>query len=254
MSWIISQALMKAYENSHCSQGQEAASLEGICSDGEQSALSSTNPTQRLYLQQDKMTAFSRLFRFGMTCEPLTVNLGEGVLTWFLAASPVRTYHQQAEAQGSQESVQGCGWKWQESSVKYDPDMSLWKTRQCSLLADSEWFSETWPRWGTMRDGECWELPMSERPTFEKESGFVLPTIVANEGKGSARNRYIGSPEYRGSKMSEGLRTCAEDPIYLNPCFAEIVMGFPEGWTELKPLETLSFQQWQQQHGVNCNG
>jgi len=28
-------------------------------------------------------------------------------------------------------------------------------------------------------------------------------------------------------------------------------MGFPIGWTDLQPLETQSFQQWQQQHGDN---
>tara|TARA_R100000808_G_scaffold1576_1_gene7038 strand:- start:2199 stop:3098 length:900 start_codon:yes stop_codon:yes gene_type:complete len=37
----------------------------------------------------------------------------------------------------------------------------------------------------------------------------------------------------------------------LNPRFVEWLMGFPIGWTDLQPLETLSFQRWQQQHGDN---
>ena len=37
----------------------------------------------------------------------------------------------------------------------------------------------------------------------------------------------------------------------LNPRFVEWLMGFPIGWTDLQPLETQSFQQWQQQHGDN---
>ena len=35
----------------------------------------------------------------------------------------------------------------------------------------------------------------------------------------------------------------------LNPTWVEWLMGWPLGWTDLKPLETDKFQQWQQQHG-----
>ena len=35
----------------------------------------------------------------------------------------------------------------------------------------------------------------------------------------------------------------------LNPMWVEWLMGWPLGWTDLKPLETDRFQQWQQQHG-----
>ena len=34
----------------------------------------------------------------------------------------------------------------------------------------------------------------------------------------------------------------------LNPDWVEWLMGWPIGWTDLKPLETDRFQQWQQQH------
>ena len=60
----------------------------------------------------------------------------------------------------------------------------------------------------------------------------LLPTISANEFKGASRNRYIGSKHFRGAKMSEGLRISSTDPTYLNPSFAEVVMGYPIGWTE----------------------
>jgi hypothetical protein len=66
----------------------------------------------------------------------------------------------------------------------------------------------------------------------------LLPTMTASEHKGSGRNRYVGSKHFRGAKMSEGLRTTSTDPIYLNPCFAEKIMGFPQGWTDLNPSET----------------
>jgi hypothetical protein len=79
---------------------------------------------------------------------------------------------------------------------------------------------------------------------------LMIPTLGANEGKGSSKKRFIGSPDYRGAKMSEALRTCENDPIYLNPLFAESVMMWPLGWTDLKPLEMDKFQEWQQQHGT----
>jgi DNA (cytosine-5)-methyltransferase 1 len=35
----------------------------------------------------------------------------------------------------------------------------------------------------------------------------------------------------------------------LNPTWVEWLMGWPIGWTDLKPLETDKFQQWQHSHG-----
>jgi len=67
---------------------------------------------------------------------------------------------------------------------------------------------------------------------------IFLPTLGKNEPKGASRNRYRGSEHFRGAKMSEGLRTCEDDPIYLHPSFAEAAMGFPIGWTELDAAET----------------
>ncbi len=63
-----------------------------------------------------------------------------------------------------------------------------------------------------------------------------LPTLGANEGKGSSRDRYKGSPNFRGAKMSEGLRTTLDCPIYLNPSFGELVMGLPKDYTALETV------------------
>ena len=37
----------------------------------------------------------------------------------------------------------------------------------------------------------------------------------------------------------------------LNPNWVEWLMGWPIGWTDLKPLETDRFQSWLQQHGIS---
>ena len=78
MSWLFSQALVEEYS-------------EGISLDGAQSAQSSGKPTQQAYCAPDKMTAFSRLSRFGMTYKPLTATHGEALLTLYLAAFHAKT-------------------------------------------------------------------------------------------------------------------------------------------------------------------
>jgi len=35
----------------------------------------------------------------------------------------------------------------------------------------------------------------------------------------------------------------------LNPMWVEWLMGWPLGWTDLKPLATDKYQQWLEQHG-----
>jgi DNA (cytosine-5)-methyltransferase 1 len=96
MSWLISKALM----NSLCSQELEAASLGENFSDGEQSALSNGSNTPQAYCAPDKMTGFSRLSRFGMTYKPLMENLGEELLTLYLAAFHAKTSPQRGGGAG----------------------------------------------------------------------------------------------------------------------------------------------------------
>ena len=128
-----------------------------ISLDGEQSVQSSGSSTPQAYCAPDKMTGFSRLSRFGMTYKPLTESRGEELLTLYLAAFHAPTFPQQEKVQESMEKPLECGEKWRGSFVKYNPDSCSWKTHQCLLLGDLDEFSETWPQWGLMRNGECWE-------------------------------------------------------------------------------------------------
>ena len=169
MSWLYSRALVEEF--------LEASSL-----DGEQSVQLSGNHIPQAYCAPDKMTDFSRLSRFGMTYKPLTENLGEALLTWYLEGFPARTSQPQEKAQELTESDQECGEKWRASFTKYDPNSCSWKTHQCSLLGDLDEFLETWPQWGLIRDGECWEQTPLVHPTKESAFGFTVPTPVASDG------------------------------------------------------------------------
>ena len=254
MSWLYSQALVEEY-------------WEGNFSDGEPSAPLSGRSTQLAYCAPDKMTVFSRLSQYGMTYKPLMENRGEELLTLYLAGFPVKTYQPQEKAQELAENDQECGEKWRASFAKYDPDMRLWKTHQCSLLGDLEPFSETFPQWGLMRDGECWEQLMLEQTIRGTESGLspeMFPTPDANCGKRgtqpewtpkrksghsaqyslnqAVRDRQVWpTPRafmHKDSTVDRGKFNWGEKVGgKLNPTWVEWLMGWPLGWTDLKPLE-----------------
>jgi hypothetical protein len=171
MSWLYSQALVEEYS-------------EVTSSDGAQSAPLSGNHMQLAYLPPDRMTAFSRLSRFGMTFKPLTADRGEELLTLYLEDFLVRTFPQPDEALASKEPDRECGDTWRELLARYDPATFSWKTPQCSLLEDSIEFSGTWPRWGSMRDGVSYQQQTLVPHIKETESGSSLnispPPNLAN--------------------------------------------------------------------------
>ena len=274
MSWLFSQALV-------------AASLGENFSDGEQSVQSSGNRTQQAFCAPDKMTDFSRLSRFGMTFSPLTEDCGEELLTLYLAAFPVRTSAQQEKAQVLMGKPLDSGEKWQGSFVRYSQDSHSWKTHQCSLLGDLDEFSETWPSWGLMRDGECWEQqtlaqtisvtgfglllnPIENTPPPPPPHIYIWTTPTAHMSKETNApsehrrntptltaqvNQRWPTPDasahkYRlngDSQQSNSLMALAGGK--LNPDWTEWLMGWPPGWTDLKPLVTDKSHCVQQQHG-----
>lgn len=303
MSWLYSRVLVEEY-------------LPDTCLGGEPSVQSSGNPILQAYCAPDKMTVFSKLSRFGMTYKPLTENLGEELLTSYREAFLAKTSQPREKGLELMVSDQVCGDKWHGSFVKYSPDTSSWKTHQCSLLGDLEEFLETWPKWGLMRDGECWEQTQLEHPIKESVYGFTVPTPVASDGttgsligkNDSFYETRTGMPRkvnQNGKDGSVGLgrlvqmwptpdanfgqrgtqpnwtpkrksgqpaqytinqavrdrmfptptahnaKECASPSEYnrntpslathaggkLNPMWVEWLMGWPLGWTDLKPLE-----------------
>ena len=167
MSWHFSQALVEAYS-------------EASSSDGAPSVPSSGNPTPQAFLSPDRMTAFSRLSRFGMTFKPLMDSRGEALLKWFLEGFPARTFHQQERVLESTEKPLPCGSTWLESAVRYCLDSSSWRTHRClwdEVLPES---SVTLPQWGMMQDGVLWERTMPAHLTRETESGCWVGTPTAS--------------------------------------------------------------------------
>lgn len=309
MSWLFSQALAEEYS-------------EAICSDGEQFAQLNVMPTQHKFWRNDKTMEFSRLSQFGLTSRLLTENHGQELLTSYLAGFRAKTYQQQEKAQVLKENDQECGNTWPGLLAKYDRATHTWKTAQCSLLEDSDEFSETWPRWGMMRNGVSylrqipalriygnesglWATPTTmdklppkspealhreatiARPgrskpansrdqvsnmknwptpqtrgftndgdlmalaksceTFEEMNGMAYraslkkkkqhwPTPVSTMSKGSSQASLIRKSGKSRQNDRLDHAVMASNNGQLNPTWVEWLMGWPLGWTDLKPL------------------
>jgi hypothetical protein len=262
MSWLFSQALVEEY-------------LVDISLDGEQSAPLSGNPTQQAYCAPDKMTDFSRLSRFGMTYKPLTVSHGEDLLTLYLEDSRAKTSQQQVKVQGLKDNDQECGHTWQESLEKWTQLSLLSKTPQCSEQEDLALSSMTLTRWGSMQDGVVSPLPQLELTTKETESGlWASPNARdwkdSGASQGNRKSPNLGTQVHWPTPRTKGMcggsgswdllnkNTTVEEARLmgagnggkLNPTWVEWIMGWPLGWTDLKPLVTDKSHCVQQQPGI----
>jgi hypothetical protein len=198
MSWLFSQALVEAFSGANSWDGEPCARLNVM-------------PTAHPFWRNGKPMEPSRLSRFGLTLRLLTADRGEELLTWFRAAFHAKTSASQDQETDSTESAAASGVKWRGSFARYDRASSTWKTLQCSFLEDSIEYSETWPRSGAMRNGECYLRPMLAPRTYEKDSGF-LPTPVAVD-TGSLFNRSASA----GAALRPTLRAMAKYDLWPTP-------------------------------------
>jgi hypothetical protein len=240
MSWLFSQALVEAFSAATCSAGELSAQLNVM-------------PTPHPFWLRDRTMAAWLPSQFGLTCAPSTEGRGAELLTWYLAGSRARTYLSPAAGTGWTASVRGFGWRWPASFARWSPASSSWKTRQCSLVEDSTVFSQTWPAWGSMRDGECLERTTPPLATSEKGCGF-WPTPTKRDSRTLAGSQPPKRAPTSGLPLAWTIALTLTPEQRsggrLNPTWVEWLMGWPRGWTDLQPLETAKFHEWQQQHGI----
>ena len=255
MSWLFSRVLVEEY-------------LGDISSDGEQSVQLSGNPTQLAYCAPDKMTGFSRLSRFGMTYKPLTENLGEELLMSYLGAFHAKTSALQEGEPGLTENPRQCGITWRGWLAKFDQDSYSWKTAQCSFIEESGESLVTFPVSGMTRNGLLWELPMLAHRTSATERGLWRTPDTGggmqkqlSQGKTHRASGHsiqirlqdqVNNPKlwptpiqrmykdkgYPSEYGRNEIPLAAQVGGPLNPDWVEWLMGWPIGWTDLKPLET----------------
>lgn len=176
--------------------------------------------------------------------------------------SCARTSPTPAGAQGSTEPGRVFGPSSLESLATFDPATSSWRTSQLCLDGDSDVFSGTWPRSGSMRSGTVYpQAPLA--PLTGGTGSGLWPTPRVSMAKGpSAKELEEGDPNCRletavvarprwptptahprthtPRQVDHGRQLANEVGGSLNPTWVEWLLGFPTGWTALEPSGTPS--------------
>lgn len=130
------------------------------------------------------------------------------------AASPARTLASLVDGLASRVSDLACGSSMPASFASFDPDGSSWKTSQVCLVSGLEPFSGTWPRSGTMRRGNAYQLLPLAPLTVATDCGSwdMLPTPSAvNYGSNQ------GGTAGRVGKIRPSLETMARKDLWPTP-------------------------------------
>lgn len=239
MSWLFSRALVAEYSEASCTAEELFAPL-------------SVMPTQHKFWRKDKTMEYSDLSQFGLTFVLLTATRGEELLMSFRAAFHVKTYRHQAPEPELKVHDLGFGRKWLESSVRYDPSTSSWKTHRCLWEEVLPWSSVTLPTWGMTRSGYVYQHASSARLMKEIApgwSGETFPTPSVAMVKGSSQKaltRKNGQSRLR-NRLDYWVERDGRNGR-LNPEFVEWVMGWPTGWTAIEPLAMDRYLEWKLQH------
>ena len=97
------------------------------------------------------------------------------------------------------------------------------------------------------------------RKGASKTSGDGLATAVRmwptpcasdNRDRGNASTPAISRRIAKGKQVMLSMAVSQESGR-LNPMWVEWLMGWPVGMTDLRPLGTDKFREWQQQHSLN---
>lgn len=219
MSWHFSLALVEAFSRAKLSDGGLYAQLRSISSAGQSSS-------------SDSVMALSIYSRSGTTYAPSTDSLGKDVLMWCLAASPVKPIPPRLEERIARTTYgRKCGESWQRQL----PGTYLPKTRQSSRSITPQTTSNRWVTKPTV-------LPLARRTWARticgKDIGYVhTPTTKAN---------------YLAPSMQK-WESCRNFTVVfgkISPSIHEWLMGWPIGWTDLKPLEMGRYLSWRLWHGI----
>lgn len=230
----------------HFLQEQVAASWPESCLDGAPSALLNLMPERVRSCLTECETESSNNFQSGTTSEHSMETHGAALSMLSPEDSHAKTSASAGGGQAWMVRDQVSGWRWQESFVKFDPELSLWRTRQCSLLGGLDEFLETWPEWGLMRAGECSMRPPLEQRTTEPGFTWLLTPTAQSWKAWTFRNplKLIRINHADGNLQEQLMRLYQR---MTTPRCQEILMMWPEGWTDSRPLEMAGFQQWLQE-------
>ncbi len=186
-------------------RGQGVESSAECFSDIAPSVLSRLTNTVAAFSFSDNETACCPGSLYGMTCAHSTAHHGEDSSTASAADSHVKTSALPEQGAESTASGPGCGLSTHESFARYDRDTCSWKTRQRSLVGGLVEFSETWPRWGSMRNGESFQR--------KTPSGLVAHRQSITSAKGYGYSESMPTPTVCGNHNRKGASKTSGDGL-----------------------------------------
>jgi hypothetical protein len=220
MSWLFSRALVEE-------------SLAANFSEAESSVLLSGMPTAPAYWSRGKQTDPYDLSQFGMTCERLTEDLGAELLTLFRAGF---------RAKSTAAHLEGAAWRktsGRSSSGSWQMSLRGLSLPRTSHAEQSRPQPTTSRRWVSLPDALPFQRKTWVLTTFGSATGFLhTPTHTAN---------YACKSMQKWPNCREFVRVFGKP----SPTNHEWLMGWPIGWTDLRPLATGKFQAWQSLHFLN---
>lgn len=171
----------------------------------------------------------------GMTmCEPSHLMKAGIDLTLFAVGSHVSRLLAEDKPVVSPMSA-GYGLNSHGSLAFFDLRSRSWKTYQGCLMGGLIPFLETWPQWGSMRNGALFRRACSVPHTHGKGCSY-WPTPTASMGKRGFGFSRTGRPRANRDTLAR-VHAIGWSP---SPELWDWVMGFPPGWTDLESSATPS--------------
>ncbi|MEE9158943.1 MAG: hypothetical protein V3U60_11215 [Gammaproteobacteria bacterium] len=108
------------------------------------------------------------------------------------------------------------------------------------------------PSLPSMARNNLWPTPTATDHRGSGQTGVLRDRLDYAAERGATKSKTYPSPDVGmakgcGEKSAEARSRLGGT---LNPTWVEWLMGWPLGWTDLKPLEMDRFQQWCEQHGI----
>ena len=283
MSWLYSQALVAEYSEGICSDGEPSAPSSG---NPTQPVFSSADKTTVFSRRSLSGMTFRRLTESSGEAVLMSF-LEDFPVRTYLAPEKAQESTERDLPCGDiwQESsvkfdLERCLWKtalclWEEDLPESSVTLPKWgmmrsgacweqstPVRLTRGIGSGSWATPTTmdslpPKSEKALLREATEVrpgrskPGNLRDQVSNMKNWPTPQASDNRDRGNMSDPSIKRRIKIGKQI--GLSTAVKPDAHggsLNPTWVEWLMGWPLGWTDLKPLETDKFQQWQNSHGI----
>lgn len=182
-------------------------------------------PSKSWSTREPSSACASPACRYGTTCEPSAPTIQsapECSQTYANAATRlslpgafrVRIFHAREKARAYAEREADYGRNMRVSFAKFDLVSYSWKIPHFLFQGDLATFSQTWPRWGMMVRGECFQLPPWVQDTgataFGELSGAGIEAAAESAPWPTVTAKGNGNRSEYGGKSGDGLDTAVK--------------------------------------------